>query len=100
MNHCCCYSPPMNHWCGPGNTDDSSVRVGGSARLPAALAPFVEVGTLGPQPRVASVTGIDPGLVRQAVEQLARHVVDQRREVLLRAERVADAAGEQAVAGE
>src|SRR4051812_3268652 len=67
---------------------------------PAAFAPLLDVRALGPQRRVAAVAGIDPGLVGQPAEQLGVDVVDQRgepRRVLLR---VADAAGEQAVAGE
>src|SRR5438270_385922 len=50
--------------------------------------------------RIAAVAGIDPGVVRQLVEELVLDVVDQGVEVLLRTEGVADAAGEQAVAGE
>jgi hypothetical protein len=50
--------------------------------LPAALAPFVDVVFLFAQGRVVAVAGIEPGVVRQVVEDPRRHVVDQRREVL------------------
>jgi hypothetical protein len=68
--------------------------------LPAALAPLGQVRPLGPERGVRPVPRIDPGAVRQPVEDLRHHALVQRREprrVLLR---VPHPAGEQAVAGE
>jgi hypothetical protein len=68
--------------------------------LPAPLAPLFEVRPLGPERGVLPVSRIDPGAVRQPVEDLRHHALVQRREprrVLLR---VPHPAGEQAVAGE
>src|SRR4051812_35684194 len=62
--------------------------------LEAAFAPLGQCGSLGAERRVLAVAGIDPGLVGEPAEQLVLHVVDQRVEVLLGAERVADTAGE------
>jgi peptidoglycan/LPS O-acetylase OafA/YrhL len=70
------------------------------ARSPAALAPLADVGTLGADRRVLPVARVDPGVVGQRSEEPLLDVVDQAGEprgVLLR---VADPAGEQAVAGE
>ena len=68
--------------------------------LPAALAPLGQVRPLGPERGVGPVPRIDPGAVRQPVEDLRYHALVQRREprrVLLR---VPHPAREQAVAGE
>lgn len=62
--------------------------------LPAPGAPFLEVRALRAERRVASMPRIHPGGVRQPVEHLRLHSVEQRREpgrVLLG---VAHAAGE------
>ena len=68
--------------------------------LPAPLAPLGQVRPLGPECGVLPVSRIDPGAVRQPVEDLRHHALVERREprrVLLR---VPHPAGEQAVAGE
>ena len=68
--------------------------------LPAPLAPLFQVRPLGAERGVLPVSRIDPGAVRQPVEDLRHHALVQRREprrVLLR---VPHPAGEQAVAGE
>ena len=78
-------------------------RAGGPAGLsvlPAPGAPLLEVRALGAEGGVLAVAGVDPGLIGQPVEQLGLDSRQQRGEpgrVLLR---VADTAGEQAVAGE
>jgi DNA-binding transcriptional ArsR family regulator len=69
-------------------------------RLPAPGFPFGEVGTFGAERGVTAVARVHPGLVGQAAEQLRADVAEQRREPLRVLLRVADAAGEQAVAGE
>src|SRR6185312_7142355 len=92
--------------CRPGWQAEVTARSGGRrfgghrpASSPAAGAPFAEVRALDAERRVVSVTGIDPGLVGQDVEYPLIHVVDERLEVRRRG-RLADSAGEQAVAGE
>lgn len=68
--------------------------------LPAPLAPLFQVRPLGAERGVLPVSRIDPGAVRQPVEDLRHHALVQRREprrVLLR---VPHPAGEQTVAGE
>src|SRR5437764_861084 len=54
--------------------------------------------TLGAEGGVVAVPGVDPRLVGKCVEDLLRHVIDQRLEVL-RTRGAPDAAWEQAVAG-
>ena len=68
--------------------------------LPAAFAPLSQMRPLGPERGIRPVPRIDPGAVRQPVEDLRHHALVQRREprrVLLR---VPHPAREQAVAGE
>jgi hypothetical protein len=68
--------------------------------LPAPLAPLFQVRPLGAERGVLPVSRIDPGAVRQPVEDLRHHALVERREprrVLLR---VPHPAREQAVAGE
>src|SRR5215210_6477186 len=67
---------------------------------PAALAPLLQVRALGAQRRVVAVAGVEPGLVGEPVEQLGGDVVDQLPEGVVVVEGVADAAGEERVAGE
>jgi hypothetical protein len=68
--------------------------------LPAALAPLGQVRPLGPERGVLPVPRIDPGAVRQPVEDLRHHALVQRREPCRVLLRVPHPAGEQAVAGE
>ena len=68
--------------------------------LPAALAPPRQVRPLGTERGVLAVPRVHPRLVGQAAEYLGHHAVIQRGEALRVLLRVADAAGEQAVAGE
>jgi hypothetical protein len=63
---------------------------------PAAFAPFVELGAFRAEGGVVAVAGVEPGVVRELVEDPRLHVVEQRREVLRRGG-LADAAGEQRV---
>jgi hypothetical protein len=65
--------------------------------LPAAFAPFVDVGLLFTECRVVAMTGVEPRVVRQYVKDPGGHVIDQRGEVLGRS-RATDAAGEQSIA--
>jgi hypothetical protein len=71
----------------------------GRVRLPAALDPLVEVGTLGADRRVEAVAREHECLARQR-EEAAVDRADDRVEVAAREARVADAAGEQRVAAE
>ena len=57
-------------------------------------------GRSAPRRGVAAVAGVEPGLVGEPVEDLGLDLVDQLREGVRVAERVADAAGEERVAGE
>ncbi|GAB3940503.1 hypothetical protein GCM10027614_24300 [Micromonospora vulcania] len=68
--------------------------------LPAAGAPLGEGWALRAQGAVLAVAGVEPGLVRQLVEQLVLDVVDQRGEPLRILVGVTDATREEAVAGE
>ena len=76
-------------------TADEPSGVRGS-RLPAALPPFLQVGALGAQGGVVAVTGVDPGLVGEGVEELGGDVGEERGEGRGVVEGVADAAGEEA----
>src|SRR5690606_24400471 len=67
---------------------------------PAPRAPLRQVRALRAQGGVVAVAGVDPGLVRQYVEDLGLDVVDQAGERLRILVGVADTAREQAVAGE
>src|SRR5690606_13482366 len=67
---------------------------------PAPGAPLRQRRAFGAEGAVVAVAGIEPGVVRQPVEDLPLDVVDEGLEVLLVAEGVADPAGEQRVAGE
>src|SRR5690606_10863730 len=71
-----------------------------SRRSPAARPPLRQRWPLGAERAVVAVTGIEPGLVGQPVEDLAFHVPDEGVEVLGVAPGVSDATGEQRVAGE
>jgi hypothetical protein len=52
--------------------------------LPAAFAPFVDVGFLLAVGRVVAVAWVEPGVVGEDVEQAGMDVVEDRREVLRR----------------
>jgi DNA-binding transcriptional ArsR family regulator/uncharacterized protein YndB with AHSA1/START domain len=62
-------------------------------RLPAAVAPLAEMGTLRAQRRVLAVPRVDPGRIGEGIEQALAHVGEQGREVPGRV-RLAHAAGE------
>jgi len=65
-----------------------------SPGLPASGAPFLEVRLLLAKGRVVTVTRVEPGVVRELVEDAGLHVVEQGREVL-RGRGPADATREQ-----
>jgi hypothetical protein len=67
------------------------------SRVPAACSPLRDGWAFPAERAVVTVPGVEPRVVRQAVEELVLDVVDQRCEVGLAAERVADAARERAV---
>jgi hypothetical protein len=67
-------------------------------RLPASGTPFVEVGALRAEGGVVAVARVEPGVVRELVEDAGRHVVDQRGEVGRRP-RLADTARKERVVG-
>src|ERR1700704_3398548 len=67
--------------------------------LPAAFFPFGELRSLRAQRGVVAVTRVDDRRVAVDVEHPARHVAEKLREVAF-LPRLADTAGEQAVAGE
>lgn len=60
---------------------DRRLRLVQGGDLPAAGAPFVDVGLLLAQGRVAAVAWVEPGVVGQDVKDPRRDVVDQRLEV-------------------
>src|SRR5690606_41678423 len=74
-----------------------SGRDGGS---PAAGPPFGERGPLAAERRVLAVAGVEPGGVREPVENAFLDIGEQLLEAGRVAPGVADAAGEQAVAGD
>ena len=83
-----------------GPPDGRPVRPASSRRSPAAGAPLRQRGPLGAQRRVLAVARVEPGVVRQPVEQLVLDVVDQGARRCPARRSFADAAGEQRVAGD
>ena len=93
-------SPGLGRVCGLGNETLTGGRFGRDGGSPAAGPPLGSAGRSRPSVRVLAVAGVEPGGVREPVENAFLDIGEGLLEAGRVAPGVADATGEQAVAGE